>query len=469
MINNKITLSTISTILLFSLNHVAWADDIIPIQSHYYYQLGGGSDVIIPPVNNNIRLTIGGDINTNLGFNCSAFNPAISITNTLNNLEDTVEGLPQDVIGSATVAIGSTAMYALEKSSPELYNITQNGIFSGQETFNLSMKSCQQAHAEIAKGESPYQDWFAISDSQGWLKSANQAQQGQSVDINATYQDNAQHNMEYGVPWVHKGQNSGGTQAGQVPINVINDVVIAGYNILVDPTRPLDSNETPNKGQDDYLTTYWPTPDDAGKWATMVLGDMTITAEQNESAQSTVAGVGLSTLMTTCPEIGNYQKTCIKDIQQNIADLVSSNNAATPDELRVISASNLVITQQVINAIKNQDNESQAISINRLAQDVATQNLAEEGLLLRRVLTAGSQAQAVLNVKPAQENIQKALQQLNNDLNDLMFEHQIRQQMMTNSLQTILGNEASKEAQAIDNVGQGGNVPMNNGAVYDSK
>jgi hypothetical protein len=50
-----------------------------------------------------------------------------------------------------------------------------------------------------------------------------------------------------------------------------------------------------------------------------------------------------------------------------------------------------------------------------------------------------------------------------------MFEHQIRQQMMTNSLQTILGNESAKEAQAIDNVGQGGNVPMTNGAVYDSK
>ncbi|MFN7097910.1 MAG: integrating conjugative element protein [Gammaproteobacteria bacterium] len=462
-------LSTITMTLLLSWSTCVLANDIIPIQSHYYYQLGGGSDVVIPPVKNNIQLTIGGDVNTNLGFNCSSFNPAVSITNSLNNLTDTVEGLPQDIISSATVAIGSTAMYALEKSSPDLYNLTQNGILSGQETFNLSMKSCQQAHAEIAKGESPYQDWFAISDSQGWLKSANQAQQGQSVDINATYQDNAQHNMEYGVPWVHKGQNSGGTQSGQVPIKVINDVVVAGYNILVDPTRPLDSNEAPAKGEDDYLTSYWPLPDDAGKWATMVLGDMTITAQSNESAQSTVAGVGLSTLMTTCPAIGNYQKTCVKDIQQNIEGLVTSDTAATPDELRAISASNLVITQQVIDAIKNQDSESQAISINRLAQDVATQNLAEEGLLLRRVLTAGSQAQAVLNVKPAQDNIQKALQQLNNDLNDLMFEHQIRQQMMTNSLQTVLANESAKEAQAINHAGQTGELPMTNGAVYDSK
>jgi integrating conjugative element protein (TIGR03755 family) len=448
------------------LNNTAWADDLIPLQSHYYYQLGGGSDIVLPPVQTHTQITIGGDINTNLGYNCGAFNPSVSISNTINDLDDSIEGLAQSVVSSAMTAIGSLPMYALEKADPELYNLIQNAMLGAQNTFNISMKSCQQAQSEIAKGESPYQDWFSVSDSQGWSKNANQAAQGQDVDINDAQKDSVQHGSEYGVPWVHQGQNSGGTQSGQVPIKVINDVAVAGYNILVDPTRALDSDDAPSKGQDDYLTTYWPTPDDAGKWATMVLGDMTITADQSDAAQSTAAGVGLTALMTTCPDIGNSDKTCAKTLTTNLTTLVTLNGNATPDQLRSVSASNLVITQQVINAIRNQDSEDRAISINRLAQDVAAQNLIEEGLLMRRVLTAGSQAQAVANLAPAQKNIQAALAQLDNDINNVLFEHNVRQQMMTNSLQTVLGDESGKEASAGKNQGQTAQTPMSNGAVY---
>lgn len=442
------------------------AEDLIPLQSNYYYQLGGGSDMVIPPVQTNTQITIGGDINTNLGYNCGAFNPSVSISNSINNLDDSIEGLTQSVIGSAMTAIGSLPMYALEKADPELYNLIQNAMLGAQNTFNVSMKSCQQAQSDIAKGQSPYQDWFSVSNSQGWMKNANAAADNQDIDINDAQKDSVQHGAEYGVPWVHQGQNSGGSQAGQVPIKVINDVAVAGYNILVDPTRPLDSDVAPSKGQDDYLITYWPTPDDAGKWATMVLGDITITANQSDAAQATAAGVGLTALMTTCPDIGNSEKTCAKTLTTNLTTLVTQSGNATPDELRAVSASNLVITQQVINAMRNQDSETQTLSINRLAQDVAAQNLIEEGLLMRRILTAGSQAQAVANLEPAQKNIQKALGELDNDINNVLFEHNVRQQLMTNALQMVLGDESGKEAAASQNQGHTTQTPMSHGAVY---
>lgn len=466
------TISLVPTVLplLISLapGSLALASDIVPVQSHYYYNLGGGSDFTLPPVQTNTTLRIGGDVNTNLGFNCGAFNPGVSITNSLNHIEDTAEGLPENVISSATGAIGSLPMYALEKASPELYNLIQNGLSSANETFKLSMKSCQQAEAQIKKGQSPYQDWFSVSDSKGWVKGANEATtHNTSTDINATYNDVVKNGQENGIPWVHKGQNSGGSQAGQVPIKVINDVAVAGYNILVDPNRALDSNDAPGSNQDNYLTTYWPRPNDAGAWATKVLGDMTISTDQNAD-QTTVAGVGLTTLMTTCPtDIGNVDRICAKTIQSKLADLVRQTDTPTPDQLRAVSASSLVITNEVINAIKNQDSEDAALSVDKLAQNVATQNLVEEALLMRRVLSAGEQAQAVLNLKPAQANIQKALTQLDNDIQNVMFEHKVRQELMTNSLQVVLGDESGKEDKASTSEGSTGQLPMNQGAVYE--
>ena len=74
---------------------------LMPTKSDYYYKLGGDSDVFIPPINHDHRVVIGGDINADLGLmNCSLYNPAISVSNTLNNLKDSVSGMPEGVISN---------------------------------------------------------------------------------------------------------------------------------------------------------------------------------------------------------------------------------------------------------------------------------------------------------------------------------------------------------------------------------
>ena len=52
--------------------------------------------------------------------------------------------------------------------------------------------------------KSPYQDWFSISDSNGWMNHAKAAAQGQDVDINTARTDTTKKGPEYGVQWVHK-------------------------------------------------------------------------------------------------------------------------------------------------------------------------------------------------------------------------------------------------------------------------
>ncbi|HAU1484973.1 TPA: integrating conjugative element protein, partial [Legionella pneumophila] len=65
----------------------------------------------------------------------------------------------------------------------------------------------------------------------------------------------------------------------QRPIKVINDVVIAGYNILLE-RKPLNSLEKPSTKIP--MTLSWPTPTDAANWAVKVLGDIQVSSSENK-------------------------------------------------------------------------------------------------------------------------------------------------------------------------------------------
>ena len=148
--------------LLGCLTSGAYALDIVPSNSNYYYQLGGGSDVSMPPVTTQQDITIGGDINTSLRFTCDGFNPAVTLSDTLNNIQSSLQGMQQSVINSATAAVGSMPMYLLAKSNKSLYNLLQNTMTGAQDIFNVSMASCQDDLNQIKNGKSPIQNWFRI-------------------------------------------------------------------------------------------------------------------------------------------------------------------------------------------------------------------------------------------------------------------------------------------------------------------
>lgn len=445
--------------------HSAFALDIIPSNSNNYYQLGGGSDVSMPPVTDQQDITIGGDVNTDLGFTCDGFNPGVSISNTINNIKSSVQGLKQSIISSATSAVGSMPMYLLSKSNKDLYNLIQNTITGAEDTFHLSMKSCQDALNQIKNGKSPYQDWFSVSDSQGWMNASKQAKQGQSVDINDVKKQVTKNPQKYGVPWVHKNQNSGGTNGNQVPIKVIYDVAIAGYNVTVDPSLPLDSKTT-QATQGSGLARYWQTADDAGKWAKLVLGDITISAEQGQD--ETTRGVGLMTLVQTCPNGATNQLTCAKAIAQNLQQIVASNSNPSAEQLKSVSSNEMMATVNLINGIRNKDSEEQAIAISKWSQDVALQNVVDEALLMRRVLIAGSQTKPVHNLKPAMNMVTTSLNQLDKDIQNILFQFKVRKELMTNTAEAIIGDQQQSEAEAVNENTQTQQPQMTNGAVYKS-
>ena len=177
---------------------------LLPMQSDYYYKLGGDSDVYVPPVNRDQVVTIGGNVNTGMGLNCNLFNPVVSISNTFQDLKNSVTGIPSGVIDNLKGSVAGFPMYKLQQAMPGLYNILQNTAFAAQNEFALKVQDCQAVKHTLEEGKSPVTSILSVSDSQGWMDAATRARQGEPVDITKTAKDIAKNGDEYGLPWVHR-------------------------------------------------------------------------------------------------------------------------------------------------------------------------------------------------------------------------------------------------------------------------
>lgn len=406
---------------------------ILPMQSEYYYQLGGASDVYIPPVNRDQTITLGGNINTG-GLNCNLFNPVVSITNTLNDLKTSSQGIPAAVVDNLKGSIGGFPMYKLQQSMPGLYNILQNGSLGAQNAFALRVQDCHDVKRSLVAGQSPIESMLSVSDSQGWIDAALRTKNGEQVDVISDAKIIAKHSDEYGIPWVHRSEgNSGGKL--QKPINVISDVVIAGYNVMLTPTRDLDETSAPVNDTSNGFVRIWSTPVKAAKWAVMVLGDIEVSTKPD--AKKIEAGVGLSALLHSCPKIAS-SSTCVTNIARFLWDLIEKKESLNEKNLAKISAANILITEDIITAIQRMPREQQILSVSKLSEEIAIQNLLEEAMSLRRILQAGMQIQEVQHLKPALVMVKYAISKLDKDREALAFESKVRKKLMTETLSLIM-------------------------------
>ena len=106
-------------LLLFSTS--VFASNIIPIghgNNTLYYKIGGSSDFALPPVSDTTRVRLDANTNLGMGYSCSAFNPALSITNSINNIKDSIDNLEQSIITNATGSLIQFPMYLLAQANP---------------------------------------------------------------------------------------------------------------------------------------------------------------------------------------------------------------------------------------------------------------------------------------------------------------------------------------------------------------
>lgn len=428
--------------------------DLVPTGNNaFYYKMGGGQATPVPAYNGASSVPLDVNSNIGLGYNCGLFNPKLSITDSLNAVENSFQNIEQSVVQNATSAIAEFPMYAVARADPDLYNLLNNALLGARKDLSLSTKSCQVMQSEIAQGKNPYTDWATLSMGNDWqqhmsLTSTSSASAAAKTgednnnndDINLVSQQIAQDNGNNGVPWIH-GENNGNAGGdaggqGQPAILVINDTSIAGYNVILQAGRNYDDTSAPSQTPANaHLVTTWANPQLAANWITTILGDEKITTYASGDKQST-PGVGLlpqSQQLTT-------------QVLQNLQGLVSGQTPLTVANLQTVSAPGVMINTAVIKAIQQKDPVTQAILINKLSEEVATAELIDQALLAKQILQEGSQVPAIYSNKAAQEAIKNALERLDQAINNLLFNVHVRKELVSDTATQLLEDTQNEQA-----------------------
>lgn len=445
----------------------ALASNVIPLGNDnnvLYYKIGGGSDFALPPISDTDTIRLNTHTNLGLGYSCSAFNPALSITNSINNLKDSIDNLTRDIIVNATGSLIMMPMYELAKSNPTLYALLNNQLLSANKELAISTKSCEVVREQISRGENPYHDWGTIAVNDQWKKKLSFASVGDE-DINQAKKDIDAHGGDEGVTWITGNQESDGNiHAGgrnQPPVHVIADTVKAGYNATLN--RDLQSNLPANAETE--LAHYFATPQSAIDWITSVVGDQTITTCNNtdcRNKQGSVLGHGLLPSITSCRQ---DKDNCSGTIREHLGKLVTGNEKIDKENLEKVSADGIAITPDVLFSIRMMDSTQQQIIVNKLAQEVSIQRIIDKALMARNILATGAQVPVIAANYPAQAVIARATVNLDNDIRSLAFESQIRKQMMSDTLSQILSYSNQQQNRILHTAPVSTNAPlMENGA-----
>lgn len=411
--------------------------------SPLYYQLGGGQDVRLPPAEDSQNLDLDASIAIHSGAQCGVFNPAISLSSTLNQLHDALKNAEKAVIKNATAAVSEFPMYELARINPTLYNILNNAMLHAHKTIRLATKSCEQVQQEISDGKNPYQAWATLAVGHQWQKQIGLALDdpsgsdegvqsitlAQSSVLSQAHQD--------GVPWITKeaALNSTSHLAGgqnQPPIHVVADTVMAGYRVWQSTAENTSSS---------HLYQLWASPQAAADWAVQVLGDQVISfCDEPDCHQGSTVGEGLLRQLTHCAKQEGVEtnSSCVAQWQQQLENLIAEPTPPSEEALAALSTPTLAISPSVVQSLRALSPLAQAFFIQKLAHALVLQHVIDKALLIRRLLITGRQVPAIASNGPAQSLIQQCLTQLEKDIEALLWEKRIRQKSVANPLQKLL-------------------------------
>ncbi|WP_442903034.1 integrating conjugative element protein [Gilliamella sp. HK7] len=386
------------------------------IDDYVFYNIGGGRAVSMSKHNNMQSIKIGAGWNSNLI--CGDMNLETTLQNQLNGVTNGFQQIMGNVINNATSAVASLPAMILQRADPALYNLLTNGILQARLDYDRSKLTCRAMTEKMADMAGGSYGWGQLA--QGTALSSAVSQNKDAVDaIDKTEADKGNN----GVPWVG-GSNAGGK--GQNPIKVVSDVTKSGYNLL--NGRTVTDNNSTNKSQcgNNLVCQTWSSPEKASNFAVRILGEQVHQTCEGCTKTQTTAGVGLTPLI---------QETYEEKLK-NIQDLVSGSQRMTFENLQNAGRQSLPITRGVIEALR--DEPDLDMMTTRLASEVALSSVMEQALLLQRVMITGSKEPNVASNDLAQSALARENSILEQEINNLNAELDLRQKLANNAAKTIL-------------------------------
>ena len=387
-----------------------------------YYKLGGGDPSSLPANPNAITFRLGASGNLTLGYSCGKFSIGEAFEAYMTEFSQLGDTL-QAAIGSAIAAL---PMYIFQRAQPGLYEIFQSYWAKAQLAISAALKSCEEMEAQIKQGGNPYEDYLNLAKGERWKVEA-------SLETNLiAAKDKVQKDGGDTGIQVFKDMQRGGLN--QPPLRVVRDFTVVGYN-LTTRRQPSESPTTVFPRTANRLTSLWDTPEKAAEWAVEVLGDQEVTTCEKpgcENGKAVRSGLGLQP---------RYEES-IREVEPLIVDLVVTGDT-TYTKLGEVSAPGIGIGKEVIDSIRRLPAETRGVMTQRLAREVALSRTIERAFAARNLLQTGMSA---ANYEKPVDDVRKRVEQLNRYIDDLMFEHRVRKDIVSNTAQTLIENDRNTAA-----------------------
>ncbi len=387
--------------------------------SLWYYEIGGAEPVSAPANPSVVSVTLGGAGSLTWGHSCGKFDPTIAVTHTLNQIAAGAEQMMNAMTQAATAAIAALPALILQRANPGLYDLFQNALLRAEATLELATKSCEQMEAEIAAGKNPYADLITLSKGNDWKLEMGIG----GNDVVSAKQSVETANGSNGVLWI--GGKAGGS--GQPVLRFTGDIVEAGYNLNMN--RPV----TAAAASATRISELWSTPAKARDWVVDVVGENIVTT-CDTCRKDSVPGTGL------LPKLHQESTAVTVDLQ----NLVSGTTPLTLVNLEEVTAPGIAITRQVVEAIRYMPASEQGLIIGRLVSEIGTARTLEKALCARRLLLTGRQVPEVYATEVAREHAQRSIEELDREIDSLLFEARVRKDVVSDTVATLLRRAAAR-------------------------
>jgi integrating conjugative element protein (TIGR03755 family) len=452
--NNKIMLIAIAaTIAVISPVSYAqavksWEKDVKTNNAPMYYKLGGSQAISRAPGNLSINAKLGLSGGLKLSYSCGRFTG--SIAGLKATFQAKLEEYKQVATQALSSAVAALPMYIIARAAPDLYDNLQAIMAEASAELQAAFKTCEEMEREIADGKDPYESYARMARIENWKVETSSTNSG-GKDVYSVKVAMRNQAGTKGVTWAG-GERKGGV--GQEPIKVVTDVTRAGYLSTIGQApgpvffRAGPATATAPNWQ--AIQRHFPTNVEAEQFATDVLGDIEVgTCEAAEGCppKQTKPGLGL------LPQI--QREATLSKAQ--LADFVSAGASTTQfnaERLSQASAPGMAITRELIEAIRGMEAADAAMVVGRLAQEVAQVRIMDRALILRNIMMTGLQTPEIRGNAAAAADVREKLADLNQYIEDTLFEIRARKEVMTSTAETILSYHRSRQAASAS-------IPMN--------
>ena len=412
-------------------------------QSAWLYDIGGAEPISKPIWNAYNAVPLSVSVDADWSFSCGKFSMKNSVNQLLANLRNAGDDYLNAMVANAQAAVSSLPAILLQRASPSLYDVMQNGLLRAQASANAARLDCKAMEESIiASGGGVGAVWNNFKQAAkltDWKAEATYTS-GDVVKASANVEQNGGKN---GIAWVASNGTSRAGGVGMPPINMIGDVMRAGFKSVVrlgnapSNAASIASDASGKSGAStkslfDLYNLWFPGEQSAVDYINRVAGEVTTTT-QAAGATTTRAGQGLRAEVIK-------EATRIRPL---VIAAINRSRPMTAVERRDISKGGTELSPLLVKAIRDLPLDDRALIQERLINEIAMQNEILRALVAIDIYQQGNQLPDVQGNGTAKEKNAEVIAMIRGYIEDLLYEDKIKKELVATTAISILGRAAA--------------------------